>query len=239
MAPKKGGGGSSSSSSGGGSGGISCPACTEKIRLWGDDWKNKKTNALFAFEIIAIIVLLACLVAATRFKWVRQAGRDRLRSIGYVIATISAIVYLAFMVSNTGLSESETTTTNLYYLTNIFSSLAWRLSDLIILGVILRTVAEMSNLTRRLPAFHTFYIVILSVLSAISFGIYVYQTVKIIRFGQEYAYEYYADGYNLQRVRRRVDLAYQSLFFAVAIYVNVMAVFALLRDRSKVRTPPL
>ena len=66
--------------------------------------QDGKTNGIFAIECIAIVVLVACLILSTRYRWVREAGLDRLRNNGYKIAASSQLVYVVF---NTQITEDD------------------------------------------------------------------------------------------------------------------------------------
>lgn len=71
-----------------------CAYCSEPITLVGNHWKSAKTDAIFALEIVAIIVLLVCLGLTVNFKWTQRHGsKDTRRTAGYLFATISAIMY--------------------------------------------------------------------------------------------------------------------------------------------------
>jgi hypothetical protein len=55
--------------------------------------QGSKTIALFTFEIITCLVLLASLYLTARFKWTRNERKDTVRTVGCVVATITAIWY--------------------------------------------------------------------------------------------------------------------------------------------------
>lgn len=74
-------------------GSSSCDYCNDPITLRGNRWKNDKSNGLFALRVIALVVFLICLGLMIMFKWTKANGaRDRLRSVGYFIATASGIM---------------------------------------------------------------------------------------------------------------------------------------------------
>lgn len=127
------------------------------------------------------------------------------------------------------MGETNTTTTMLYKITYIFSDLGRRLSDLLILGIIFRTICESStsSLSRRLPVFFTGGIVICAMLSAAPFGMYIYRIVM------EMTSSYYRT-YNDLYERYYVDLAYATLYFALSLVAGALTSFVFLRERSKV-----
>jgi len=215
MAPKKGG-------SGGGSG---CPACTSRLDLSGRDWKDATTDAFFAIQILTIIVLLAGLVLATRFKGV-------VRRTGYSIAVSFALLFFILSITNTALSESVTKTTNLYYLTYIFQSLGWRVSEILSLAIILSTIAD-GILSVTLSKFKLIPVLILALLSTASYGMYVYETSLNIRFGSWYRRSYYGYNTKVEYARSRIEVTYIALIFIVSIYIAISSMFAYQKTRSK------
>lgn len=140
--------------------------------------------------------------------------------------------YYIVNVVNTGLAEAGTSTTYLYYLVFIFSSFFWRVSELIILAIIIRTIAETGILSKIIKPANILAIVVLAVLSAASYGIYVANTVDIIRNGP---YSIDDDNYlDLQLDQWHVSLAYQVVYLLVSIVAGIVGLLAIFKERSKV-----
>ncbi|KAG9234699.1 hypothetical protein BJ875DRAFT_6569 [Amylocarpus encephaloides] len=239
MAPKLG-GSSASGNSGYGSGyssgysSSSCSACLATFRHRGRDWSDAETNAMFAFEIIAIIVLIACVVLATRFKWVRRSSRsDKLRHSGYVISALALIIFFMLgqgSVVDIALGETRATTTYLYYIVYIIGSLAWRVSEVLILAIIVRTLSESSasRLVKSLPTINICSTVILTLLTLAAFGLATADTAHQISSGQSIYYR----SYTLARNQSYLDLSYSSIYFTMSILVVVFGALLYVKERS-------
>ncbi|KAH8654463.1 hypothetical protein BGZ60DRAFT_154685 [Tricladium varicosporioides] len=235
MAPKK--GGSSGSSFSGSSGSVSCNYCTETLLLTGSDWRDKRIDAMFAIEIIVMVALIGCLILATRFRWTRQRGTDKLRHFGYFLATISTFIFYLFNIIDIGLSESVTKTIYLYTLTYIFSYLFFALSELLILGIILRTLCEStgSHKVHKMNGFHIAVIILLALLITAAFGLRITEIAYTLIYGYGYVYGNYVP-YFIER--GYVQLAYQALYFVVSIYAGLLSLFLAAKERTKVHGMP-
>jgi hypothetical protein len=187
--------------------------------------KNSKEDALFAVEILTVLVLFLCMVLVAHVG----ARRDRLWSFGYTTATILAIVHFVISITTIGLSEAETKTTRLYYLTYIFVDLSERISNLLILGIIQRTICESSttSLARRLLPFNIVSLVCLFLLSMASFGMYSFDIVQIISEEEDFPFL-------IIFKQDDVELAYEILYFMVALFSMVVVSIVAFRECSKV-----
>ncbi|RDL33836.1 uncharacterized protein BP5553_08204 [Venustampulla echinocandica] len=222
MAPRR--GGSSYSSSSG------CGACLDELELYGFHWRSSRTNALFAFAIIATLVLFACLVLATRFKWVRRGGRDSLRTIGYVFAAFSMMSYYILATIVIALEETETVVTRLYYIAYILQSGAVRIGEVVILAIIIRTLyaSTASSMVTHLPPINIVSTILLALQSFAGWILYSIGTGWVIASGSSYGRPR-----TLNLNGRYVDLAYDCLYFIVTIMAVVFAALLFVKERSK------
>jgi len=213
------------------SGGSGCDYCTSSLTLLGYNWKNSKVDGYFAIQIIAIVILLVCLGLMTQFKWTRQNGaKDTPRSVLYLIATISAIIFLIFNVVDIALSEEETETIYLYYLTYIFQGLFWRISEVLILLVVLKTAIEstVSRAIHKLSGLNIAAVILVALLTISSFGIYVAKYAYIFMDGPYAPY----DHGNLEKSSYEVTIAYESLLLVAVIYGAIIGFITLVKERS-------
>jgi hypothetical protein len=196
------------------------------------------------------MVLLACLVLASKFRWVRKAGKDKLRNLGFVVATCFVLLYvllfryiastnttfryLVITIVNSALHERRTRVTYLYYITYIFVSLGWRIGEVLILAIVVRTLYESSasTLVNVLPIINKITVLLLSILSTAAFGLYIAETALTIIDGQP---SYYRHEQNLLQNMGYVDFSYTCLYFVVSLLVVVYAVLLYLKERSRVR----
>ncbi|CAG8953149.1 hypothetical protein HYFRA_00003348 [Hymenoscyphus fraxineus] len=213
--------------------GPGCTVCLAQVNLRGYDWLNGKQNAAFALYIIAVVVLIACLVLATRFKWVRKAGTDKLRHVGYKLATSFALIYFLLSIIVTALFETRAAVVHLFYIVYILESCFWRISEIMILSIIFRTLYESSSsrMVRGLPAINGVATTILALVSLTGFGLY----TGYIATGAIASYSYgYGDEDPIPRLYgASVDFGYHILYLIATVTIGVYSVLILIKERSK------
>ncbi|KFY05760.1 hypothetical protein V491_09032, partial [Pseudogymnoascus sp. VKM F-3775] len=216
MAPRRGGGGYSSGSS------SSCYYCTETTYLPGYNWQYPTSTALFALNVILLIVLIACMVLTRRFKWIRERGTDKLRNSGYFTATLFMFLSTLLQVIFSALGESEVAVTYLVYIGYIIKEIFWTIASVLIVAIIARTIAEdVGALSQKIA---TFGIAFLWTISIIVLGFSIALYAEYIAMGGA---EYIATmGYIYS------SIIWASYLFAFTLFLCGLAVFAVLKRRS-------
>ncbi|KAG9245231.1 hypothetical protein BJ878DRAFT_30498 [Calycina marina] len=163
------------------------------------------------------------------FKWIRLEGRDRLRKNGFILVMSSAIAYYGLSITDTALHETDTVTTNAYFTIGPFFGSTANLFELLLLGIILRTLCGNSCLRARrwLNKLQKAMVILLAMLSATIIGFSINQAVWLANSGYYYIEEYIA------RARYYVQLTYTVLLLVVAIYACVIAVYTLIYEWTK------
>jgi hypothetical protein len=141
---------------------------------------------------------------------------------------ISKKSYLILTVVDTGLHEAVTNTTYLYYIVYIFNSLSWRLYEILILTVILRTVVENTSSPQlhKLSPLNIVGIVLLGALTTAGFGMFVASIAYLLKDGFSHS--------DLTKYSAEVSLAYDSLYLVTVIFAAFIGVVVLIKERSKV-----
>lgn len=186
-------------------------------------------TAFFAVDVIVAFVLLCCLILQTRFKWVKDLSVDKLRNTGYSTAAACLLMTYILYIVDLALREEDTEVVYLYYIMYVFTNGFWRVSDLLILGIIYRTIAEssMANLARKLSGLHKLIVIILGLLSIAAYGMYIAQIVDTIRGRYSYNQTAYR-GYQY------TSIAYYSLYLVAALLAGLESFLVMFRARSKV-----
>ncbi|CAG8982165.1 hypothetical protein HYALB_00003600 [Hymenoscyphus albidus] len=211
--------------------------CLARVKIRGYDWLSGKQNAAFALYIIAVVVLIACLVLATRFKWVRKAGTDKLRHVGYKLATSFALIYFLLSIIVIALFETRAAVVHLFYIVYILESCFRRISEILILSIILRKLYESSSsrMVRGLPAINGVATTILALVSLAGFGLY----TGYVATGLIATYSYgYGDEVPVPRFYgASVDFGYNILYLIATVIIGVYSVLTLIEGRSKLSSP--
>jgi hypothetical protein len=138
--------------------------------------------------------------------------------------------YFIFVLVDTGLREAQTETVYLYQLTFIFRGLFWRVSEFLILAVILRTITSTitSRLARAVKVVNIIALTLIGVLTVSAYGV----TIAIIAYQLQ-------DGFSQNSLSQRqseLSIAYESLYLATVLFAAVVALFVLIKERSKVNS---
>jgi hypothetical protein len=105
----------------------------------------------------------------------------------------------------------------------------------LLLAIIVRILYETSTstLVNVLPIINKVTVSLLTVLSAVAFGLYTYDIAFTVRDGRLW---YYRDEKMLQD-KRYIDFSHTSLYFLVSLFVVVYAVLIYMKEHSQVRPP--
>ena len=142
--------------------------------------------------------------------------------------------HFLIIVVDTALTEERTKTTYLYYIIYIFQSVGWRVGEVLILAIIVRTVFESSasTLVNALPTINKITVVLLSLLSMAGLGLYTANIVETIIDGSPSFYS----GEDVTQSMYYVDFSYGGLYFLVSILVVVYSALLFVKERSQVRS---
>ncbi|KAF4624084.1 hypothetical protein G7Y89_g14091 [Cudoniella acicularis] len=211
-----------------------CAFCTQPYELFGNNWKDAKTDGDFAIECIDLVALIACLVLAFQFKWVKRQRKATIRTFGYVIATLLTIIYYILVLVNTGLSEANTTTTYLYLLVYIFTVVFWRAAEVLFFAIILQTIvgSTSTGIIPKLKVVNIVAIIVLLLIAIAIIGLYIAIVAWQLTNGP---YDENGDLYNLFSKYYNVVVAFQALLLVISIYATVMGVIAMIKERARVR----
>lgn len=121
--------------------------------------------------------------------------------------------------------------TYLYYIIFILESAFWRVAEILILAIILRTLYESSasKIVNPLPTINGVATTILTLLSMAGFGLYTADIASDIANG---TFLYYR---SLARYGGYIDFGYDVLYLLMAIIIAIYALLIFVKERSKVR----
>ncbi|KFY08385.1 hypothetical protein V492_06277 [Pseudogymnoascus sp. VKM F-4246] len=189
-------------------------------------WKDAATNALFATNIIALLVLILCMILTRRFKWIREKGTDKLRNSGYLIATFCMFLHFLVKVVGTGILESGVQTDQNFLIAYVFERLFSLIGDVLIVAIITRTLLEdLSCGSGLLALFSNGLVGCLWVFAIISFSLYAAFQGQGIS-GDGYT-EAVLDG------QKYTSVIYSAFIFGISMYLTILAFVAVVKRRSK------
>jgi len=201
-----------------------------RIVLIGDHWASRSAGFL-AVEIVTGLVLILCLFFVPRFKWILNNGRDTVRTFAFVLSTVMAVVYFILDLANLGLAEKNAVVSYQYFVVFIFMELFFRISELVILFVIARTVNLLAfrdfanRATHRGIRNTTFiFIGIVGVLSTVTWSLYAAYYGS--RANGSYAYK-------IVPATIGFIVAYGAVYTITSVFILAIAIVAVRRQRSK------
>ena len=129
---------------------------------------------------------------------------------------------------DTCLHEANPDATYSYYTIYIFNSLSWRIYELVLLALILRTSIENTSLPgfNKLSILNNITIALLGVLSTAGFALYAASIQHWRKYGSSEAY--------LSKHTAEFSIAYDSLYLATVVLGTVIGLLVLHELRSKV-----
>lgn len=133
---------------------------------------------------------------------------------------------------DTGLRESNTETTYLYYLTYIFSYLFSNIEFVVILWVVFRTAVE-GGMSRTIHKFSVVNLIIIGIIAALAAAVYGMQVAQWVWTIKDGDILYY-DHYDLDKSNSQVTLALLALYFVATIYAIGVGSISLIKARSLV-----
>ena len=112
--------------------------------------------------------------------------------------------------------------------------MGWRVGEVLILAIIVRTVFESSasTLVNALPTINKITVVLLSLLSMAGLGLYTANIVETIIDGSPSFYS----GNDVTQSMYYVDFSYGGVYFLVSILVVVYSALLFVKERSQVRS---
>ncbi|ELR03726.1 hypothetical protein VC83_05810 [Pseudogymnoascus destructans] len=215
MAPRRSGG----YSSGGGS---SCAHCLDTFTLTGYGWQYPTVTALFATSIILLIILIVCMFLTRRFKWIRERGTDKLRNKGYICATSFMFCNILLSVIFMALGESYVTVTALIYIGYIIQDFFARVANVLIVAIIARTITDdIGTVSQKIASYA---VGLLWTITTVSFGFTIAVYAEVMSLG--YVESIASDG------QLYTSILEASYMFAFALFLTVLAIFAVLKRSS-------
>jgi hypothetical protein len=202
-------------------------------------------------ESITGLVVASCLFFVRSFRWTFRDTADTVRNFAFILSSISAVMYVQNLTRPTknptnilmsyfvldltteGEDEDDAIVNYHYFIIYIFSELFFRISEFAILLVVARTVnlsafRDFANQTaHRRVRFLTFFLFgIVGVVSITTFGL----------FASYYGYfktGVWAGG--LVPATTGFIVAYGTVYSTASLYIFVVSILAVARQRSKVR----
>ena len=130
--------------------------------------------------------------------------------------------YFITTVVDTGLREANKTTTYSYEIMYIFTNLGWRVSELLILAIVLRTIIDKI-------ALNVSAVLLLACLSAASFFMFIAEIASLLGGnGRDRLL-------SLFQPQEYVDIAYRALYLLIVSIAFITTLILVIRERSKVR----
>jgi len=202
------------------------------VQLVGDDWASRSVGFL-VFEGITALVVASCLFFVRSFRWTFRHTEDTVRNFAFILSTISAVVYFVLDLTTEGEDEDDAIVSYHYFIIYIFAELFFRISEFAILLVVARTVnlsafrdfgSQAVHRRVRLLTFFLFGIV--GVVSITTFGLFAGY------------YGYFAAGLwtgaaGLVPATTAFIVAYGTLYSTASLYIFVVSILAVARQRSK------
>ncbi|KFY71672.1 hypothetical protein V499_08150 [Pseudogymnoascus sp. VKM F-103] len=188
-------------------------------------WKDATVNALFAMNIIALLVLVLCMILTRRFKWIREKGTDKLRNSGYLFAAFCMFLHLLIVAIRTAMVESGYHTDKNFVIAFIFERLFSLIGDIMIVAIIARTILEdMSHGSGKLAFFSNVLIGLLWVLALVAFSFYAALYGQFIAGN---ASQITNDG------SKYTAVFFSAYIFGISMYLAILSCVAVFKRPSK------